>query len=198
MAIRLVAPEGVMYLINDTEPGQEDLKALAVRRKDLPPLKNIYQMLGWTPSPRDTRRERAVNWQLLEDLHWAEYDGTHIPLVGSAKNALDVFNKACGTSHLLDSRFRNLLSGYRAFDGGWLRTKNAPDAAYSLADGGSLVGLPANSRARSRATARAAIAAMDPTPMWAGGPPTIVADQHAAAQQAGLSMLGGPAQTKAA
>ena len=78
MAMRLVAPEGVLYIVTDTAPGQEDLKALAVRRKDKPPLKNIYQLFGWTQSARNKRRAQAGDWQLLEDINWAENGGVYI------------------------------------------------------------------------------------------------------------------------
>ena len=145
MAMRLVAPEGVLYIVTDTAPGQEDLKALAVRRKDLPPLKNIYQLFGWTQSARNKRRAQAGDWQLLEDINWAENGGVYIPLIGSAKNALDIFNKHCSTSHLLDSRWRNLMSGCRAFDGGWLRKERGPAATFNLTSGDSVVGLRADS-----------------------------------------------------
>ena len=43
---KLVAPDGVLFVINDTEPGQADAAALAKRRADLPPLKNVNQLLG--------------------------------------------------------------------------------------------------------------------------------------------------------
>ena len=44
--LKLVAPDGVLFVINDTEPGQADAAALAKRRADLPPLKNVAVELG--------------------------------------------------------------------------------------------------------------------------------------------------------
>ena len=41
---KLVAPDGIMYVVNDTGPDQADL---AERRADLPPKKNLNQLLGW-------------------------------------------------------------------------------------------------------------------------------------------------------
>ena len=43
---KLVAPDGIMYVVNDTGPDQADL---AERRADLPPKKNLNQLLGWAP-----------------------------------------------------------------------------------------------------------------------------------------------------
>ena len=165
--LKLVAPDGVLFVINDTEPGQADAAALAKRRADLPPLKNVNQLLGWLPGPHGDRG-MANDWQPLHKVKWAERDGEYIPLVGSAANALKIFNRHCGTSHIMSSSFRNLLSGCRTFDGGWTKMPDGqmPAAALSLADGSSLVGLR---RARSRAQVRAAIAALNPTPMLVEG-----------------------------
>ena len=56
------------------------------------------------------------------------------------------------TNKLIDgaSHYSNLedLSGYRPFDGGWLRKEVAPAAALGLADGDSLVGLRAEQLTR--------------------------------------------------
>ena len=148
---RLVAKEGVLYVIKDTGTNQADIAALGVRRKDLPPLKNVHQLFGWTVGPHGKRRTVTEDWQLLPDVKWAEKGGEYIPLVGSASNALKIFNKHCSTSHFLDSKFRNLLSGYRTFDG-WTRCEAdfTPDAAFSLADGACLVGLRSDTHGQSR------------------------------------------------
>ena len=150
---KLVAPDGIMYVINDTEPGQADVAALEKRRPDLPPNKNLHQLFRWTPGPHNGRGI-ADDWQLLDKVRWAEKNGEYIPLVGSATNALKIFNRHCGTSHSLNASFYKLLSGSRGFQG-WKRMPDGqmPAAALSLADGSSLVGLR---RARSRAQARAA------------------------------------------
>ena len=136
----LVSPDGVLYVINDTDSGQDDLKALAALRSDLPPPKNLNQLLGWTAGPHGQPRTVAANWQLLEDLKWAERDGVYIPLIGSATNALNIFNKHCKTSHIMNGSFRNLMSGYRPFDG-WNKSEHAPWGIHGLASGSSLVGL---------------------------------------------------------
>ena len=161
--LKLVAPDGVLFVINDTEPGQADAAALAKRRADLPPLKNVNQLLGWLPGPHGDRG-MANDWQPLHKVKWAERDGEYIPLVGSAANALKIFNRHCGTSHIMNSSFRNMLSGCRPFEGGWVKMPSGqtPAAAVGLTDGCSLVGLR---RARSRAQARVANAALSPTPM---------------------------------
>ena len=160
---KLVAPDGVLFVINDTGPGQADVAALAERRKDLPPPKNLNQLLGWVPGPHGARA-MANNWQLLDKVKWAENDGEYIPLVGFAANALMIFNRHCGTSHIMTSSFRKMLSGDRPFEGGWIKMPNGqtPADALGLTDGSSLVGLR---RARSRVQARAANAALNPTPM---------------------------------
>ena len=76
-------------------------------------------MFGWKPSPHDVRRKVAEDWQLLQDVKWAERAGEFIPLVGSGANALKIFNQKRGTSHILDGSFRKFLSGSRPFDDGW-------------------------------------------------------------------------------
>ena len=50
-------------------------------------------MFGWKPSPHDVRRKVAEDWQLLQDVKWAESAGEFIPLVGSGANALKIFNQ---------------------------------------------------------------------------------------------------------
>ena len=177
---KLVAPDGVIYVINDTGPGQPDLTALAERRRDLPPKKNLHQLFRWTPGPHNGRG-LADDWQLLDQVRWAEKNGEYIPLVGSATNALKIFNRHCGTSHSLNASFYKLLSGSRGFQG-W---KTMPDGqmpapAMSLADGSSLVGLR---RARTLAQARAANAALNPTPMLAEGAHGQPAAEGLAAEQ---------------
>ena len=139
---KLVAPNGVLYLINDTGPDQADVEALTRLRPDLPPLKNLYQLLGWTQAPHNGR-SKAGDWQLLHNVKWAERDGEYIPLVGSAANALEILNKHGGTSHIMSSTFRSMMSGHRVFDGGWRRVpdEELPALALSLGDGDSLVGL---------------------------------------------------------
>ena len=139
---KLVAPNGVLYLINDTGPDQADVEALTRLRPDLPPLKNLYQLLGWTQGPHNGRG-KAGDWQLLHSVKWAERDGEYIPLVGSAANALEILNKHSGTAHILSATFRSMMSGFRVFDGGWRRVpdEELPALALSLGDGDSLVGL---------------------------------------------------------
>ena len=65
-----------------------------------------------------------------------------IPLIGSAKNALNEFNRYNGMSFILDDRFRKLMSGARAFEG---RTQlpegRLPEEVAGLRDGRSLFGL---------------------------------------------------------
>ena len=78
--LKLVAPDGILYVIKDTGPGQADVAALEVRCPDLPPKKNLNQLLGWAPAPHGFRGV-ASNWQLLHDVKWAEKNGEYIPLV---------------------------------------------------------------------------------------------------------------------
>ena len=87
---KLVAPDGIMYVVNDTGPDQADL---AERRADLPPKKNLNQLLGWCGSADVT----SQTWQLLDKVKRAENDGEYIPLVDSAASALKMFNRHCGT-----------------------------------------------------------------------------------------------------
>ena len=82
----LVAPDGKVYVINDNGPDQADVSALVNSRADAPPRKNINQLLGWTSGPHG-QRKAAGNWQLLEDIKWAENGIEYIPLIGSAANA---------------------------------------------------------------------------------------------------------------
>ena len=95
---KLVAPDGIMYVVNDTGPDQADL---AERRADLPPKKNLNQLLGWC-GPADVTSQ---TWQLLDKVRRAENDGEYIPLVDSAASALKMFNRHCGTSHTMSSSF---------------------------------------------------------------------------------------------
>ena len=93
-AIMLVSPDGSCYVINDTGPDGEDVAQLADRRADLPSKRaNLEQMFGWKPLPHDVRRKVAEDWQLLQDVKWAERAGEFIPLVGSGANALKIFNQ---------------------------------------------------------------------------------------------------------
>ena len=48
---KLVAPDGIIYVINDTGPDQADLAALVQRRPDLPAKNNLHQLFRWTPGP---------------------------------------------------------------------------------------------------------------------------------------------------
>jgi len=95
---KLVAPDGIMYVVNDTGPDQADL---AERRADLPPKKNLNQLLGWCGSAEVT----SQTWQLLDKVKRAENDGEYIPLVDSAASALKMFNRHCGTWHTMSSSF---------------------------------------------------------------------------------------------
>ena len=107
----LVSPDGSCYVVNDTGPDGEDVAQLADRRADLPSKRaNLEQMFGWKPSPHGVRRKVAEDWQLLQDVKWAERAGEFIPLIGSGANALKIFNKERGTSHILDGSFRKFLT----------------------------------------------------------------------------------------
>ena len=64
---KLVAPDGVIYVIKDTGPDQADLAALAQRRPDLPAKKNLHQLFRWTPGPHNGRG-KAGDWQLLDNV----------------------------------------------------------------------------------------------------------------------------------
>ena len=141
-AMMLVSPGGTCYAINDTGPGGEDVAQLADRRADLPSKRaNLEQMFGWKPSPHGVRRKVAEDWQLLQDVKWAERAGEFIPLVGSGANALKIFNQKRGTSHILDGSFRKFLSGARPFDGGWRYQDGVrPGWLNDLVDGSSLLG----------------------------------------------------------
>ena len=175
MVYRLVAPDGVLYMINDTGIGGPDVEALKQHRSDLPPPKNLNQLFGWAGAVPHGKRGKAVDWQLLKDVKWAEFNGVYIPLVGSAQNALRIFNKHCGACHVLDGKFRHFFSGQRAFEGGWQVKEQMPASASFVADGGSLVGLPAG---RSYAAAFAATAMLHPVPMMPScGAPTAQAAQ---------------------
>ena len=138
----LVSPDGTCYAINDTGPDGEDVAQLADRRADLPSKRsNLEQMFGWKPSPHGVRRKVAEDWQLLQDVKWAERAGEFIPLVGSGANALKIFNQKRGTSHILDGSFRKFLSGTRPFDGGWRYQDGVrPGWLNDLVDGSSLLG----------------------------------------------------------
>ena len=56
---KLVAPDGILYVIKDTEPGQGDL---AERRPDLPPKKNLNQLLGWCGPAGVTSQTTGSYW----------------------------------------------------------------------------------------------------------------------------------------
>ena len=75
MVLRLVAPDGVLYVINDTGVGGPDVAALEQRRSDLPPPKNLHQLCGWAGAVPHGKRSKAENWQRLEDVKWAEFNG---------------------------------------------------------------------------------------------------------------------------
>ena len=64
---KLVAPDGILYEIKD----KTDLVALAKRRTDLPPMKNLNQLFSWVAGPNGGRAI-ADNWQLLDKVKWAE------------------------------------------------------------------------------------------------------------------------------
>ena len=107
---KLVAPDGIMYVINDTGPDQADL---AERRPDLTATEEEPEpaaRLVW-PGGRDI----ADNWQLLENVKRAENDGEYIPLFGSAASALKMFNRHCGTSHSMSSSFHTQRLRRRCF-----------------------------------------------------------------------------------
>ena len=93
-AMMLVSPDGFCYVIYDTGPAGDDIAQLAERRPDLPSKRtNLEQMFGWKPSPHNVRRKVVEDWQLLQDVKWAERAGDFIPLVGSGANALKIFNQ---------------------------------------------------------------------------------------------------------
>ena len=56
---KLVAPDGIMYVFNDTGPDQADL---AERRADLPPKKNLNQLLGWCGPAGVTSQAPGSYW----------------------------------------------------------------------------------------------------------------------------------------
>ena len=56
---KLVAPDGIMYVVNDTGPDQADL---AERRADLPPKKNLNQLLGWCGPVGVTSQTTGSYW----------------------------------------------------------------------------------------------------------------------------------------
>ena len=56
---KLVAPDGIMYVVNDTGPDQADL---AERRADLPPKKNLNQLLGWCGLAGVTSQTTGSYW----------------------------------------------------------------------------------------------------------------------------------------
>ena len=57
---KLVAPDGIMYVVNDTGPDQADL---AERRADLPPKKNLNQLLGWCGPAGVTSQTTGSYWR---------------------------------------------------------------------------------------------------------------------------------------
>lgn len=161
----LVSPDGSCYVINDTGPDGEDVAQLADRRPDLPSKRsNLEQMFGWKPSPHDVRRKVAEDWQLLQDVKWAECAGEFIPLVGSGANALKIFNQKRGTSHILDPSFRKFLSGTRPFDGGWrCRDGVRPGWLNDLVDGSSLLGPRPPALPRQQSTQDVQMSEVSPT-----------------------------------
>ena len=58
---KLVAPDGILYVIKGTEPGQGDL---AERRPDLPPKKNLNQLLGWCGPAGVTSQTTGSYWRM--------------------------------------------------------------------------------------------------------------------------------------
>ena len=109
--IYLVSPDCVLYVISDTHPDGPDVQQLRQLRSDMPPPKNFNQLSGWTTGPH-VGRGNAGNWQHLDDVRWIEdASGDLFPLVGSAQNAMKIFNARLGTSYVVDASFRKLLSG---------------------------------------------------------------------------------------
>ena len=164
-AMMLVSPDGFCYVIYDTGPAGDDIAQLAERRPDLPSKRtNLEQMFGWKPSPHNVRRKVVEDWQLLQDVKWAERAGDFIPLVGSGANALKIFNQERGTSHILDSGFRKFLSGSRPFDGGWHCTDGVrPDWLKNLVDGSSLLGPRLSALPRQQSTQDVQMSEVSPT-----------------------------------
>ena len=134
--IYLVSPDCVLYVISDTHPDGPDVQQLRQLRSDMPPPKNFNQLSGWTTGPH-VGRGNAGNWQHLDDVRWIEdASGDLFPLVGSAANAMKIFNARLGTSYVVDASFRKLLSGERCFAGGRRRlTGRAADEATADARG---------------------------------------------------------------
>ena len=125
--IYLVSPDCVLYVISDTHPDGPDVQQLRQLRSDMPPPKNFNQLSGWTTGPHGGCG-KAGDWQHLDDIKWIDNsEGDLIPLVGSAKNAMNNFNARAGTSFLVDARFNKLLQGARPFEG-WRRLTD-PNAA---------------------------------------------------------------------
>ena len=156
--IYLVSPDCVLYVISDTHPDGPDVQQLRQLRSDMPPPKNFNQLSGWTTGPH-VGRGKAGNWQHLADVRWIEdASGDLFPLVGSAQNAMKIFNARLGTSYAVDASFYKLLSGERAFAGGWRRLtgREADEAradARGRANGSSLLHLRAQGPASSVASA---------------------------------------------
>ena len=145
--IYLVSPDCVLFVINDTNPNGPDVQQLRQLRNDVPPPKNFNQLIGWTTGPH-VGRGKAGNWQHLDDVRWIEdASGDLFPLVGSAQNAMEIFNARLGTSYVVDASFRKLLSGERCF-AGWCRltgreADKARAEARGRANGSSLLHLRA-------------------------------------------------------
>ena len=143
----LVSPEGTLFVITDTNVDGPDLAALKVRRPDLPPLKNVHQLLGFTQTPNGRAARGRQNWQLLEEVRWAESasSGDLVPLIGTRQHALDQFNRYLRTTYPLDDSFCKMLAGSRPF-GEWQRLKLGliPAEAAHLANGSTLFGLRAH------------------------------------------------------
>ena len=63
---KLVAPDGIMYVFNDTGPDQADL---AERRADPPPKKNLNQLLGWCGPAGVTSQAPGSYWTKSRGQH---------------------------------------------------------------------------------------------------------------------------------
>ena len=135
----LVSPDNILYLLEGSPSDGQDWKLLRRQRPDLPPVKNLNQLVGETEGPHDGRG-KAGNWQRLNDIRWVKRDGVFIPFVGMASNALKTFNAVLGTSYSLDDRFRKLFSGTRKLDG-WELSHTMPHQVWGLQSGSSLLGL---------------------------------------------------------
>ena len=135
----LVSPDNILYILEGSPSDGRDWQLLRNQRPDLPPVKNLNQMIGETDGPHDGRG-KADNWQRLSDIRWVKHDDMFIPFVGTASNALKTFNAVLQTSYLLDATFRKLYSGERRL-AGWKKSLMPPHEVYGLQSGSSLLGL---------------------------------------------------------